>query len=318
MTAPAWLAVIDRPFPSAVMVVIRGPRPIVIDPGSLTDADVLDGLITASGVDPHGVATVVCTHHHSDHVGAVARLRSRGARVAAHRWEGAMVNARDPQSCASAWLDQPVLPYRVDDLLAEGDEVISGEAGFEVIHTPGHTLGGISLWEPSSRTLVCGDALHAKEAPWLGVAHEGAGSAQRALQSLDRIEALDPLLIVSGHGPVISEPEKAIARTRERLARWVDDPPACAMHAAKRIFVYRLMLEPIGHDEVDAYLSEVPWVRDLAAQSGLDVDAFTHRLLESLAPVLAVEAGRLRTTAPHRPSPTPIPWELTDISRWPR
>jgi hydroxyacylglutathione hydrolase len=177
---------------------------------------------------------VICTHYHSDHVGATAVLQDAGAQVAAHAWDAAMVNSRDQQACASAWLDQPVLPYHVDRALSEGDIVSTGEPELQVLHTPGHTLGAISLWEPISRVLICGDALHAKDTPWIAAAHEGAGSLSRALITLDLTEQLEPAVIVSGHGPVITEPADAITRTRERFARWAADPMLCALHAAKR------------------------------------------------------------------------------------
>jgi glyoxylase-like metal-dependent hydrolase (beta-lactamase superfamily II) len=71
------------------MVLVKGPRPIVVDPGSLTDADQLPQLL--NGVR---VATVVCSHYHSDHVDAVAALPHRRSATpipwhytATHNWD---------------------------------------------------------------------------------------------------------------------------------------------------------------------------------------------------------------------------------------
>jgi glyoxylase-like metal-dependent hydrolase (beta-lactamase superfamily II) len=317
MTLPDWLSVIERPFPSSVLAVIRGPRPIVVDPGSLTDADQLPGLFEDGGVDQAEVGLVLCTHYHSDHVGAVATLQQTGVEVAAHAWDAGMVNARDPGACASRWLAQPVLPYRVNRALREGDVVSTNAVDLHVIHTPGHTLGGISLWEPESRTLLCGDALHARDTPWIGTPHEGAGSIPRALLTLDRIEELDPVCIASGHGPVIDDVVTAIARTQERLAGWQTDPAAGALYAAKRILTYRLMLEPIPTERIDDLVYRAPWLRDLAARLDEPARTFAQRLLDSLASSLFTKDGALRTTAPHRPSPIPVPWELTQTHRWP-
>lgn len=315
--APRWLTVITRPFPSCVLVVVGGPRPIVIDPGSLTDADQLPDLLNQAGVMSTAVATVVCSHHHSDHVGAVAVLQDAGAQVAAHAWDAAMVNARDPQACASRWLDQPILPYRVDRPLTDGDVLSTGEVELHVVHTPGHTLGAISLWEPDTRTLICGDALHAKDTPWIGTPHEGAGAIERAQLTLDRIRQLDPARVISGHGPTIDDAAAAIGHNRRRLDRWAADPVDCVMYAGRRILTYRLMLEPIPVDQVDALLGTAPWLRDLSSSIERAPARLLEDLLDALESSLTQDDGLLRTTAPHRPSPVPLPWHLTDITRWP-
>lgn len=298
------------------MVVIRGPRPIVVDPGSLTDTDVLPDLLDAAGTPAADVSTVVCSHYHSDHVGAVATLQDAGAQVAAHAWDAAMVNARDPQLCASAWLEQPVLPYHVERALTEGDVVSTGLVDLEVLHTPGHTLGGISLWEPETRTLVCGDALHAGDVPWIGSPHEGAGSLVRSRLTLDRIEQLDPITVISGHGPVIDDVAAVLAYTRERLDRWAADPSVAVMHAAKRILTYRLMLEPIPHEGVRDTVAAMPWCRDLAGVLGSPAEQLADSVLEGLAKSTEVVDGELRTKAPHRQG-KPISWNLLDAGQWP-
>ena len=313
MTVPDWLQVVERPFPSSVMVVVKGPRPIVIDPGSLTDADQLPQLLDSVEL---ASATVVCSHYHSDHVGAVATLQQAGAQVCAHVWDAAMVNARDPQVCASRWLDQPVLPYRVDTPLDEGDVITTGDVELHVLHTPGHTLGGISLWEPDSRTLICGDTIHEHESPWIGAPHEGAGAIPRAMLTLDRIEQLNPALVISGHGAPITDTTTALASNRRRFAQWAENPKAGVLYAAKRIFIYRLMLEPILSDQAQHTLLNAPWLRDLAASIDHDHDGLAKELLEALAPALITEDGLLKTTAPHRHSPIPIPWHHTDIRTW--
>jgi glyoxylase-like metal-dependent hydrolase (beta-lactamase superfamily II) len=309
--APDWLTVIERRFPSCVMVVVGGPRPIVVDPGSLTDADQLPQLL--AGID---LATVLCTHYHSDHVGAVAPLQDAGAQVAAHAWDAATINRRDQQACASKWLDQPVLPYRVDQALNEGDIVSTGAVDLHVIHTPGHTLGGISLWEPDSHTLICGDAMHECETPWIGTPHEGAGALQRAQITLDCIERLNPALIVSGHGAPITNPATAIETNRCRLTQWAEDPKACVMYAAKRIWTYRLMLEPIPSNQAKTKIRTAPWLRDMASSIDHDPDQLAAELLDALAPALTTSDGQLRTTAPHRRSPVRVPWHLTDTQHW--
>jgi glyoxylase-like metal-dependent hydrolase (beta-lactamase superfamily II) len=55
------------------------------------------------------------------------------------------------------WRVPGVAPTRLVD---EGDVVDLGDRRFEVMHTPGHSPGSISLWEPASGTLIGGDAIY--------------------------------------------------------------------------------------------------------------------------------------------------------------
>jgi glyoxylase-like metal-dependent hydrolase (beta-lactamase superfamily II) len=101
-----------------------------------------------------------------------------------------MVNRRDPEACSARWLDQPVEPYQVDVTLSEGDELDAGGVRLEVLHTPGHTLGHVSLWEPEERVLILGDAAHADDVAWINPYREGAGAIGRAIESVERLARL--------------------------------------------------------------------------------------------------------------------------------
>ena len=130
---------------------------------------------------------MVNTHYHSDHVGGNAGLQGTyGVPVAAHRWEAEVVNRRDPEACSAEWLDQPVEPYWVDLSLSEGDEIDAGNVRLRVLHTPGYTLGYISLWEPKERVLILGDAAHADDVGWINPYREGTGAIERAAESVGR------------------------------------------------------------------------------------------------------------------------------------
>ena len=54
-------------------------------------------------------------------------------------------------------------PYQVDLSLSEGDEIDAGDVRLRVLHTPVHTLGHISLWEPKERVLILGGAAYADD-----------------------------------------------------------------------------------------------------------------------------------------------------------
>jgi hypothetical protein len=123
--------------------------------------------------------------------------------------------------------------------------------------------------------------------------------------------------VISGHGPPITKTPVAIEQNRRRLDRWAADPADCVMYAGKRIPTYRLMLEPIPTSQVETVLGNAPWLRDLAFSIEREPAQLLVDLLGALASSLTRDDGMLRTTAPHRPSPVPIPWHLTDITHWP-
>lgn len=106
------------------------------------DADRLLELVGAGGT---GLATVVTTHQHHDHVGALADVvRATGARTVA----GAE--------------DADALPVLVDDRVGQGDTVRFGDVVLDVVHLRGHTPGSIALAyaDPEGVThLFTGDSL---------------------------------------------------------------------------------------------------------------------------------------------------------------
>jgi hypothetical protein len=168
------LVFFKRRYPSANSVLLHGPSPVLVDTGFGSDADVLEQWLRAQGVAPDRLSLIVNTHHRSDHVGGNFRLQSRyGIPIAAHRLEAALVNARDPEACRARWLDQPVEPYQVQRPLLEGDVIDTGALRWEVLHTPGHTLGHVSLYAKSKKLLLLGDALHGDDVGWLNPHKEG-------------------------------------------------------------------------------------------------------------------------------------------------
>jgi glyoxylase-like metal-dependent hydrolase (beta-lactamase superfamily II) len=102
--------------------------------------------------------------------------------------------------------------------LNEGDEL---SAGFTVLDTPGHSPGHQSYWRASDRVLVLGDVLFGQH-PLLGIPglHEPPTvfTVDPALnrESIRRVAALEPSLVVFGHGPPLRDPAK-LARFAERL-----------------------------------------------------------------------------------------------------
>ena len=111
---------------------------MIIDPGA--EPEVILKNVKELGLD---IKLIILTHGHIDHVGALTRIKEAiGAQVAIHTDDAQAI--QDPSLGARFGFSyQPSPPP--DRLLVDGDSVELGDLHFSVIHTPGHSPGGISL-----------------------------------------------------------------------------------------------------------------------------------------------------------------------------
>ena len=102
------------------------------------------------------VTYVINTHCHSDHsAGNAAIIEATGAKLLIHKKDARFLN-RFPNKIFTRLLGGKTSPLP-DTLLNDGDRIDIGETRLEVIHTPGHTPGGISLY--CSGHVITGDTL---------------------------------------------------------------------------------------------------------------------------------------------------------------
>jgi hydroxyacylglutathione hydrolase len=111
---------------------------VIIDPGD--DPEAILNSVKELKLD---IKLIVLTHGHIDHVGALREVkRVTGARVAIHSDDAGAI--QDPMLGARFGLQYTPAPPP-DLLLKDGDKISVGDLHFSVIHTPGHTPGGICL-----------------------------------------------------------------------------------------------------------------------------------------------------------------------------
>ena len=168
----------------------------IVDPGG--DADRIAARVLEEGLRPR---CIVNTHAHPDHAGANAALKARfGVPVLMHRAEAAMLRHAEPLLQRLGLPFEP--PPPPDALLEDGDAIATGEIVFRVVHTPGHSPGGICLLHDLSSPpiLLSGDTLFAGSVGRTDL----PGGSQEALEASirDRILPLpDETLLLPGHGP---------------------------------------------------------------------------------------------------------------------
>ncbi len=322
MDSPGWLVFGERRFPSGNVVLARGPRPWLIDSGFGAEARATEAWLHAAGTPPEALAGVANTHYHSDHVGGNHWFQTRyGLPVAASAHDATLVNRRDPAACAAVWLDQPIEPYQVGQVLVPGDVLDTGLVRLEVVAAGGHTRGQVCFYAPTDRVLIAGDALHAHDVPWINRHGEGVHALEQALATLDRLAGLGARLAVSGHGGPIADVAGAIARAQRRYTRWLQDPEALAWHAVKRIFAYALMLRGgIPEAHVAPYLLARGWFQDYSRDPfGTAPEAFVAAFLAEMvrSGAAAWRAGRLVARTPYNPLPPGWAPAATRPAAWP-
>jgi glyoxylase-like metal-dependent hydrolase (beta-lactamase superfamily II) len=165
---------------------------IVVDPG-----DEAKKIISFIEYRKLKVSSIVCTHAHFDHVGAIGILKDKtGANVMLHKGDLDIYLRADKQGTQWGFhIEQPPGP---NSFMLEGDEIAVGRFRLKVLHTPGHSPGGICLY--GEGIIFTGDTIFAGS---VGRTDFPGGSLTELKRSFARIIALPPeTKIFSGHGPL--------------------------------------------------------------------------------------------------------------------
>lgn len=167
-------------------------KAVVIDPGGNPDR-----ILAAVQKEGLNVEAVINTHGHADHVLANTKVQeATGAPLWIHAADAEMLGSGSRN--LSAFLGGATSCGTADRRLSDGEVLQIGEFSLKVLHTPGHTPGGICLL--ADRTVFVGDTLFAES---IGRTDFPGGSYAQLIQSIkDKLMALaDDVKVYPGHGP---------------------------------------------------------------------------------------------------------------------
>jgi glyoxylase-like metal-dependent hydrolase (beta-lactamase superfamily II) len=165
---------------------------VVIDPG-----DEADKILMALAESQLTVKYIINTHGHFDHVGANKKMKGvTGAEILIHAADADMLEQISIASRAFGMSVEDSPP--ADRTIAEGDKITFGDITLNVIHTPGHSLGGISL--STDGVVFVGDSLFYGS---IGRTDFPGGDYNTLISSIkNKLFPLgDDVVVYTGHGP---------------------------------------------------------------------------------------------------------------------
>jgi hydroxyacylglutathione hydrolase len=163
----------------------------IIDPGA-SSKDILE-MVSQSGLK---VKYIILTHAHLDHILSLDKIREElGVEVAAHE--------EDANSLSDSWTNGASLfgshsTFKDADILLKDGQILKlGNLNLEIIHTPGHTPGGICI--KVGDIIFTGDTLFRMS---IGRSDLGRGDHEALMNSIkNKLMTLDDdVVIYPGHG----------------------------------------------------------------------------------------------------------------------
>ena len=176
---------------------------LIVDPGASDPAEIerLTGHVRALAAEDCRPLAVVLTHHHLDHVGGAAAVSEQ---------------LGIPVWCHARTADR--LPFRPDRLLSDGEELtLAGSPAmlWQVLHTPGHARGHLTLIDVATRAAVVGDMVAGQGTILIDPPE---GDMGEYLRQLERLRDIPVRAVYPAHGPPLPDGPGALASVIEHRA----------------------------------------------------------------------------------------------------
>jgi len=209
----------NRNFISNAGFVVTEDGVVVIDAlGSPTLADELIAEIRR--VTGKAIRFLIVTHYHADHIYGLQSFKAAGATVIAHAGGKAYLHSETARQRLESsrqelfpWIDESTRLVAADRWLDADSVLRLGSWEFEVRHVgPAHTAEDLVVHVPKAGVLFAGDLVFRGRVPFVGQA-----DSRQWIDSLNRLIALRPEVMVPGHGPASTTPVPDLELTRDYL-----------------------------------------------------------------------------------------------------
>lgn len=172
--------------------------------------------IKSLNIDLGSIKRIIMTHTHLDHIGCLSEVRKAipGAELWVHKLEADLLEGGDDRGvygmnefkgmCQSQYgLTADSFKVTVDRKLEGGESLDIGGMTWEVIHIPGHSMGGIALYHRSLKILIPGDVVYADYA--IGRFDLYGADGAQLKQSLMNLAQLEVDVLLPGHNQIAKD-----------------------------------------------------------------------------------------------------------------
>ncbi|MCL2862490.1 MAG: MBL fold metallo-hydrolase [Methanimicrococcus sp.] len=173
---------------------------IIIDTG-MTAGEVLPRLEQVTPLK--NIELIILTHAHYDHSGCAGEILAHGhAKLAIHEADAPFLQDNSKSSALNFGskinCPKPDIVYKGGEKIPIGQNEKGAEEYLEVIHTPGHTVGCICLYEENSKTLISGDTVFSEGG--IGRTDFPVSAPEKMTASIDKLRKLNIENLYPGHG----------------------------------------------------------------------------------------------------------------------
>ena len=284
---PLGVSVLERGWLSSNNILIQSAHTAtLIDSGYCTHAEQTLALLQ-SALGGRPLDLLVNTHLHSDHCGGNAALQAAYPLLQTQIPPGhaEYVRVWDAQALSYTPKGQSCPQFRFDAVLQPGTEMLLGDRVWQVHAAPGHDPHSVLLFEPESRTLVSADALWEKGFGVVFPELDGEDAFQEVGDTLDLIEALQPAIVIPGHGAPFTDVALALTVARKRLQGFIDQPEKHRLYAAKVLLKFKLLeAQAMERDALQAWALSTGYFASLlhSAKSMRSPESAVDTLLQDL------------------------------------